>query len=202
MKVIFLQDVPNVARAGEMKEVADGYGRNYLIPRKLAAQADPKMTNAIEAQVRASARQVAQNEAQMTELANQLDGKEIVITARVGANERLYGSITTGDIIAELEKSHGVTVDKRKIELENPIRELGSHEVPIRLTKDIIPKVKLNIIEEEKAEGEDKKETKAKPKAKKKAKAKAPKVAAAAEAETQEETAAEETKTEEPEETE
>ncbi len=149
MKVVFLQDVPNVARAGEMKEVADGYGRNYLIPRKLAAQADPKMMNAIEAQVRARARQAAQNEAEMTELAEQIDGKVITITARVGAKERLYGSITAGDIIAELEKSFGVIVDKRKIDLENPIRELGSHEIPIRLTKDIVPTITVTVIGEE-----------------------------------------------------
>jgi large subunit ribosomal protein L9 len=149
MKVVFLQDVPNVARAGEMKEVADGYGRNYLIPRKLAAQADPKMMNAIEAQVRARARQAAQNEAEMIELAGQIDGKEITITARVGANERLYGSITAGDIIAEIEKSFGVIVDKRKIEMENPIRELGSHEIPIRLTKDIVPNITVTVTGEE-----------------------------------------------------
>jgi large subunit ribosomal protein L9 len=149
MKVVFLQDVPNVARAGEMKEVADGYGRNFLIPRKLAAQADPKMMNAIEAQVRARARQVAQNEAEMIELAEQIDGKEITITARVGAKERLYGSITAGDIIAELEKSFGVIVDKRKIDLENPIRELGSHEIPIRLTKDIVPTITVTVTGEE-----------------------------------------------------
>jgi len=149
MKVVFLQDVPNVAQAGEMKDVADGYARNFLIPRKLAAQADPKMMNAIEAQVRSRARQAAQNEAEMTELAEQLDGKEITITARVGANERLYGSITTGDIIAELEKSFGIIVDKRKIEMENPIRELGSHEIPIRLTKDIVPNITVTITGEE-----------------------------------------------------
>jgi len=149
MKVVFLQDVSNVARAGEMKEVADGYARNFLIPKKLAAQADPKMMNAIEAQVRARARQSAQTEAEMTELADQLDGKEIIITARVGANDRLYGSITPGDIVAELEKAFGIIVDKRKIELEDPIRELGSHEVPIRLTRDIVPSITVTVSEEE-----------------------------------------------------
>jgi large subunit ribosomal protein L9 len=149
MKVVFLLDVPNVARAGDMKEVADGYARNFLIPRKLAAQADPKMMSAIEAQVRATARRTAQNESEMMELAGQLDGKEIVIAARVGANDRLYGSITAGDIITELEKSLGVIVDKRKIELENPIRELGSHEIPIRLTKDIIPNITVTVTGEE-----------------------------------------------------
>jgi large subunit ribosomal protein L9 len=83
------------------------------------------------------------------ELANELGGKEIVISARVGANERLYGSITTGDIIAELEKSFGIIVDKRKIELANPIRELGSHTVPIRLTKDIVPNITVTVTREE-----------------------------------------------------
>lgn len=149
MKVIFLQDVPNVANAGDMKEVADGYARNFLLPKKLAAQADPKMMNVIESQVKARARQAAQTEAEMTELASQLDGKEITIKARVGENERLYGSITTGDIIAELEKDFGIIVDKRKIELEDPIRELGSHEVPVRLTKDIVPKITVTVTGEE-----------------------------------------------------
>ena len=149
MKVVFLQDVPNVANAGEMKEVADGYARNFLLPKKLAAQADPKMMNVIESQVKARARQAAQTEAEMTELASQLDSKEITIKARVGENERLYGSITTGDIIAELEKDFGIIVDKRKIELEDPIRELGSHEVSVRLTKDIIPKITVTVTGEE-----------------------------------------------------
>jgi len=149
MKVVFLQDVPNVAHAGETKEVADGYARNFLLPKKLAAQADPKMMNVIESQVKARARQAAQTEAEMTELASQLDGKEITIKARVGENDRLYGSITTGDIIAELEKDYGIVVDKRKIELGDPIRELGSHEVPIRLTKDIVPKITVTVTGEE-----------------------------------------------------
>jgi hypothetical protein len=129
----------------------------------------------------------------------------MVIKAKAGAKDRLYGSITNADIAEELSTSAGLVIDKRKIELETPIHEIGSYEIPIRLTKDIIPKVKLSIIEEEKVEGEDKKESKAKketkPKAKKKAKAKAPKAAVEAEAETREETAAEETKTEGQEET-
>ena len=149
MKVIFLNDVPNVAQAGEMKEVADGYARNFLIPRKLAAQADPRMMQAIEAQIKARAILAAQTEADMRELADLIDGKEITIKARVGANERLYGSVTPGEIVDELERTAGAVVDKRKIELESPIRELGSHEVPIRLTKDIVPKITVTVIGEE-----------------------------------------------------
>ena len=206
MKVVFIEDVPDVAEVGEIKEVADGYGRNYLIPRRLAILADARATQIVEAQKKRKARIEAETEAEMRELAKQLEGLDMVIKAKAGAKDRLYGSITNADIAEELSTSAGLVIDKRKIELETPIHEIGSYDIPIRLTKDIIPKVKLSIIEEEKAEGEDKKESKAKkktkPKAKKKTKAKAPKVAAEAEAETQKETAAEETKTEGQEETE
>lgn len=199
MKVVFIEDVPDVAEAGEIKEVADGYGRNYLIPRKLAILADGRATQIVEARKKRKARIEAETEAEMRELAKQLEGLDMVIKAKAGAKDRLYGSITNADIAEELSISAGLEIDKRKIELETPIHEIGSYEIPIRLTKDIIPKVKLSIIEE-KVEGEEKNETKTK--AKKKTKAKTAKVAAEAEAETQEETAAEETKPEGQEETE
>jgi large subunit ribosomal protein L9 len=147
MKVIFLQDVPNVARAGEVKEVANGYGRNFLIPQNLALLAKPGATSMIEAQSMIKAQ--AESQAKLIELANQLDGSEVTLKARAGAKERLYGSITTADIAAELQNSAGLVVDKRKIELAEPIRQLGSYEVAIRLAKDTIPKVKVRVTEEE-----------------------------------------------------
>ncbi len=207
MKVVFIEDVPDVAEVGEIKEVADGYGRNYLIPKKLAILANARATQIVEAQKKRKARIEAETEAEMRELAKQLEGLDMVIKAKAGAKDRLYGSITNADIAEELSTSAGLVIDKRKIELETPIHEIGSYEIPIRLTKDIIPKVKLTVAEEEeKVEGKDKKEGKAKkatkPKAKKKAKAKAPETPAEAEAETQEETVAEETKPEGQEETE
>ena len=140
MKVIFLQDVPNVARAGEIKEVASGYGRNFLIPKKLAVLANSPAVSTIEAQLKIKAGSQVQTEAELVEQAHHLDGKEIVLEARVGAKDRLYGSITSADIAAELQNSTGVVVDKRKLELAEPIRQLGSYEVAIRLAKDIIPK--------------------------------------------------------------
>jgi len=149
MKVVFLEDVPNVAETGEVKEVADGYGRNFLIPKKLAILADAKATQIIEAQLKKKAQRQAETEAEMRELAKQLEGQEIVLKARAGAKDRLYGSITNADIAEELEKSTGLVVDKRKIELDEPIREVGSYEIAIRLTKDIIPKIKLKVMEEE-----------------------------------------------------
>jgi len=157
MKVVFLEDVPNVAEVGEMKEVADGYGRNFLIPKKLAILADSQAASIIEAQLKKKARLQAETEAEMGELAQQLEGKEIVLKARAGAKDRLYGSITTADIAEELSKSAGLVVDKRKIELEESVREIGSYEVAIRLTKDIIPRIKLTVMEEEEKEGKEKK---------------------------------------------
>ncbi len=145
MRVIFLEDVPNVARAGEIKEVADGYGRNFLLPRRLALLATPAAVSAVEVRLKKEARSQAQTEAELLEVANRLDGREIFLLARSGSKKRLYGSITTADIAAELEKTFGVAVDKRKIELAEPIRELGSYEVNIKLAKDIVPKIKVTV---------------------------------------------------------
>ena len=164
MKVIFLEDVPNVAMAGETKEVADGYGRNFLIPRKLAVLANPLASNIVEVQLKKIARRHAETEAEMIKLADQLEGKEVILKARTGAKDRLYGSITSTDIVDEISNSIGLLVDKRKIELEEPIRELGDYEITIRLTKDIMPKIKLTVVEEEekkvKAEKKEDKEKK------------------------------------------
>lgn len=214
MKVVFIEDVPNVAEVGEIKDVADGYGRNYLIPRKLAVLADARATQIVETRKKRKARIEAETEAEMRELAKQLEGLDIVIKAKAGTKDRLYGSITNADIAEEVNKSAGLEIDKRKIELEKPIHEIGSYDIPIRLTKDIIPKVKLSVIEEEKTEVKEKKESKAKKekKVKKETKAekakkvkketKAEKVTEEAEAEVQGETVAEETATEAQEETE
>ena len=147
MKVIFLKDVPNVARAGEIKEVASGYGRNFLIPKKLALLATSQAINLAETQRRVKTRQQAESGAEFLELAKQLDGKEITLEARVGAKDRLYGSITSADIASELEDSTGLVIDKRKIELAEPIRELGSYEVAVKLAKDIIPNIKVTVAE-------------------------------------------------------
>ncbi len=149
MKVVFLQDVHNVAKAGEIKDVADGYARNHLIPNQFAAQADPKMMNVIEARIKAGARIAAQTESEMLELAGLLDGQEITLKARSGVEGRLYGSVTPADIAAEIEKATRCVIDKRRIELENPIRQLGGYEVPIRLAREIVPTIILTVVEEE-----------------------------------------------------
>ena len=149
MKVVFLQDVPNVATAGEIKEVADGYGRNFLIPRKLALPANSPALSTIRTQLKTEAASQVQTEAKLAEMAQQLEGKEITLEARAGAKDRLYGSITSADIASELQNTSGVVIDKRKIELTEPIRQLGSYEVAIKLAKDVIPKIKVTVTEKE-----------------------------------------------------
>ena len=148
MRVIFLEDVPKVARAGEIKEVANGYGRNFLIPKKLALLANSPATSQIEVQRKLTAQD--QTEDELVKLANQLEGREITLKARVGAKDRLYGSVTNADIVAELQNIAGVAVDKRKVELVEPIRQLGSYEVAIRLARDIVPRIKVTVTAEEK----------------------------------------------------
>ena len=149
MKVVFLQDVPNVAQAGQIKDVANGYGRNFLIPQKLAVQADPKMMHIIEAKIKTRARSDAQDESEMSVLGSLLDGQEITLKAKVGVKDHLYGSITPADIAAEIENVSGVAIDRKKVELDNPIRQLGTYEVPIRLTREVTPRITLTVVEEE-----------------------------------------------------
>jgi large subunit ribosomal protein L9 len=152
MRVVFLQDVPNVAKAGEIKEVADGYGRNFLIPKKLASLAKHQAIKQIET----GDKMKAQVNTKLMALANQLEGKEVILKAKAGAKDRLYGSITTADIASELSNITGLVIDKRKIELDEPIRQLGSYEVAIRLAKDILPKIRVTVSEEETPKGEEK----------------------------------------------
>ncbi|MFC2067529.1 50S ribosomal protein L9 [Chloroflexota bacterium] len=149
MKVIFLQDVPNVARAGEIKDVANGYGRNFLLPQKLVSLASPQEFDRLEAEHRKKTRSQAQTEVELAELARRLDGKEISLKTKVGGKDRLYGSVTSADIAAELRDTMGVEIDKRKIELTEPIRHLGSYEVTIRLAKDVMPKINVAIVKKE-----------------------------------------------------
>lgn len=150
MKVIFLQDVPNVARAGDTKDVADGYGRNFLIPKKLAVLPNSAAVNAIEKQRRIEAK----TETELVELAHQLEGKEVALKAQTGAKEKLFGSITAADIAAELQNTTGIIIDKRKIELAEPIRHLGNYEVTIKLAKDITARIMVTVAEKEKGQGE------------------------------------------------
>jgi large subunit ribosomal protein L9 len=145
MKVVFLEDVPGIAKTGDVKEVADGYARNYLIPMKLASLVTSQATSQLEAQLDSRAKKQVKMAESLSKIADQLNGKEITLKARVGARDRLYGAITSADIATELSRATGIDIDKRKIELSEPIHELGSYDVTIRLAKDTLPKIKVIV---------------------------------------------------------
>jgi large subunit ribosomal protein L9 len=149
MRVVFLEDVPDVANSGEIKEVADGYARNFLIPKSLAALVTPQLTSQLESKISSRSKKQAHIAEELANMANKLDGSEITLKAKVGAKDRLYGSITSADIAEELSKTSGIAIDKRKIELPEPIRELGTFEVAIKLAKDTLAKINVTVIEQE-----------------------------------------------------
>jgi len=151
MKVIFLEDVTNVAKAGEIKEVAVGYARNYLMPKKLASVVTAANLAAIEAQVKARAKLEARSEAELVALANLIESKEVVLKVKTGGKDRMYGSITTADIAAALEKDAGIVIDKRKIQLAEPIKILGNYELVVALGGELTPKLKVSVVKLETA---------------------------------------------------
>lgn len=175
MKVIFIEDVTNVARAGQTKDVADGYARNFLFPHKLALLANSQAAAAVDAHLKKIVKQRALEEAEMAEVAKKISGVEITLKAKVGENEKLYGSVTGADIAEALSKAAGCEIDKRKIELAEPIKQAGSCDVTVRFTHDISAVIKVNVISdeavEEKAEKVEKKAEKAEKTEEKKEKA-------------------------------
>lgn len=149
MKVIFIEDVPNVGRAGEIKTVADGYGRNFLIPKKLAAMASESAISNAKAQTEKRIKERAKTESELRQLGAQIDGKEVVVTAKTGGKEKLYGSVTGEDIAIALMESFDVVVDKRKIEIPESIRQVGTYDVTIHLGTDIDPTIKVTVKQQE-----------------------------------------------------
>jgi large subunit ribosomal protein L9 len=147
MKVIFIQDVPNVAKAGDIKEVPSGYGRNYLLPKKLAVLADSTATMQHAQALIKEQREAAAKLGEITAMSKELDGKEITLKARAG-KEKLFGSITSADIASALEKTYGLVVDKKKIDLDEPIHQLGNYNITVKLGADLNPKIKVTVIEE------------------------------------------------------
>lgn len=144
MKVIFLEDVPNVARAGDIKEVSDGYGRNYLLPKKLALVSKPGAVTQVKSQLEART-----ETEKMRKLAAQIDGSEVTFKVKMGT-KGMHGSITAANIATELKSLLGQEVDKRKIELADPIKQAGSYELSVKLAKGIEPKIKVNVVEKDK----------------------------------------------------
>jgi large subunit ribosomal protein L9 len=137
VKVVLREDVESLGKKGDLLDVADGYARNYLVPRGLALQATKGVVAQSEAMRRnREAREVRDREAAQ-QLADRLTGTPVVVTARAGEGGKLFGSVTTADIAAAVESATGVEVDRRKLTLAEPIREVGDVEVPLRLHADV-----------------------------------------------------------------
>jgi large subunit ribosomal protein L9 len=148
MDVILLHDVPNVGKVGEVKAVADGYARNYLLPRGLAKPATSGEVKQMEQYKRMAIKRAALETENARALAEHLSQMKVTFQARAGEGTKLYGSITSHDIAEKLSEALGKEFDRRKIQLESPLRQLGSHQVPIRLQADIVPEVTV-VIERE-----------------------------------------------------
>ena len=144
MEVILKEDILKLGNRGDVVKVADGYGRNYLLPGKLAMEATAA-NKAVIAQMKESAiRKSAKEKASSEELAKRITATELEFERKVGDGEHLFGSVTSGDIAHALE-SHGFTVDRRKIALEEPLRTLGEFHVPVKLHREVTAHVKVTI---------------------------------------------------------
>ena len=149
MEVLLLKDVDQLGQAGEIKKVTSGFARNYLMPRGLAVMATPGAIRQATLRREADQRRKAHELSEAQALAQLLDGKVVNFAARAGEGDRLYGSITSANIAEALEEQVGQEVDKRKIDLEEPLKELGDHAVTIRLAPEAEAKVTVIIEREE-----------------------------------------------------
>ena len=154
MKVVLLEDIPGKGKAGEIKEVRKGYAKNFLLPRGLALIATPTVMKQVESRLEKAKLEESIDRERLVELAQQIEGKEIRFKARIGAGERLFGSITAADVAEELSRTIGSVVDKKKIDIEKAFRQAGSYEIAVKLASDIKPKITVVIEEEEEKEPE------------------------------------------------
>lgn len=149
MKVVFLKDVPNIGKTGQIKEVPDGYARNYLLKSGLAAAATRETTAITKSKMEAERNKQAKLEAELVATAEMLDGLTVTVSGKAGAGDKLYGSITSADIATAVQKVTGYALDKRKVELPEPIRTLGVFPATVRLSASLLPVIKVKVLTQE-----------------------------------------------------
>jgi large subunit ribosomal protein L9 len=145
VKVVLLEDVKGLGQKGDIVDVKDGYARNYLLPRNLVKEATPAVLRSLQQQEQAQAQRRAREEQEAAALAEKLAKTTVRLEAKAGANDRLFGSITSQDIAAALAAKN-IKIDRRKIELSEPIRALGSFEVPVRIYQDTLASLKVEVV--------------------------------------------------------
>ena len=145
MKVILQKPVEKLGVPGDVVDVADGYARNYLMPRGLAVRASKGGVKHVESLKRAHSTRVSQAQAEAQEVADRLTASPIKVRARVGEEGRLFGSVTAAELAEEIERQTGVKVDRRDVHLDEPIRSVGVHEVMVHLFADVDPVVPVEV---------------------------------------------------------
>lgn len=145
MKVVLLKDIKGTGKRDDIITVSDGYARNFLFPQKLAAEATPGALKEIERKRAASDAREAERLAQAQERAENLKNKIVTLKVKCGSQGRLYGSVTNAEIAEALEAQHGITVDKRKIEISEPIKEVGNKKITVWLYNGVTVTMNLNV---------------------------------------------------------
>ncbi len=146
MKIILMSDVKSLGTTGTVVEVADGYARNFLLPRGLAAEASKGSLALLEQQRRAKARRDAEAVANAEALGKQLEGLQLTVPAKAGGNGKLFGAITNGNVAEAIFTTLGIEIDRHKIEVPDNIKSLGSYPIEIRLGKNITAKSTVKVI--------------------------------------------------------
>ena len=144
MKVLLLQDVESLGEAGEIVRVKNGYGRNYLIPNGLVRLANPSVVKAWEEERRQKSRKIAKRQEDAQALAKEIESLELVVTAKVGEENRIFGTVTTQDIV-ELLAGHGIEVDRKQVHLEEDIRMLGVYSAALKIHPEVTCEVKIRV---------------------------------------------------------
>ena len=148
MEVILREDVDKLGSRGQLVRVANGYARNFLLPKRLAVAATEANKKIVEQERQAALRRDAKEVADASELAKMMANVSVTIAQKAGENDQLFGSVTAKDIAEALEKQN-YTIDRRKIQLHEPIKTLGEHKVPIRLHRDVTADITVNVVKEE-----------------------------------------------------
>ncbi len=147
MKVILLQDVKGKGKKGQMLEVSDGYARNFMLPKKLAIEATPDAINTMRMNDKAAAEKAARERAEAMEISKQLRAMTVTVTAKGGGAGKLFGSVTSQEIADALKAKSGITLDKRKIVLSDPIKNVGTYTVQCKLGYEITAPLTVKIEE-------------------------------------------------------
>ena len=147
MQVVLLQDVNGKGKKGDVVNVADGYARNYLIPRNLAVKADAKILADLKTKEEARLHRIEVEKAEANELAGKLSGMTVKITSASGADGKLYGSVTSKDVAEALKEQFGVEIDKRKIVMDGNIRQFGTYQLDVKLYPEISGRINVVVAE-------------------------------------------------------